>query len=348
MSEAPLRHAGGMRSALPRSKSAAAIAIAGSLALGVSACGSSAKKPDAQASQGGSTLAAVWPLTGEPVTGQLPKYPVVAVKIPNTSEASPQAGMADADMVSEELVEGGITRLAVFFYSKIPSLAGPVRSMRASDIPIVRPLHATIVSSGAAPVTLHRLTRAGVPFFTGGTGYFRDSGRIAPYNLMVHLKDLVKSLRPAKEAATPYLPWGQESDFTGTVAAKSIAVRMSGFRTSLWKWAGNHYVNTNSYAPAGSQFLPDTVLVLRVKEGNAGYLDPAGNPVPETKMTGKGQALVFHGGKLERGIWSKDSVDAPLNLTTKTGAAMKIPAGHVFLELTPINKDGGGVSWTKR
>ncbi len=329
-------------------RTAACVAVAGTLALGATACGSSSsKKPDAQASEGGSTLAAVWPLTGEPVKGQLPKHPVVAVKIPNTREASPQAGMADADMVSEELVEGGITRLAVFFYSKIPALAGPVRSMRASDIPIVRPLHATIISSGAAPVTLNRLTRAGVPFFTGGTGYFRDSSRVAPYNLMVHLQELVKTLRPAKKAAAPYLPWGQESDFTGTVPAPSIAVKMSGFRTSLWKFTGGHYVNTNSYAPAGQQFLPDTVVVLRVREGDAGYLDPAGNPVPETKMTGKGKIFIFHDGKMQKGIWSKASVDAPLELTTKTGEPMKVPAGHVFVELAPINKDGGGLAWSK-
>ncbi len=37
----------------------------------------------------------------------------------------------------EELVEGGLTRLAVFFYSQVPDNAGPVRSMRASDIGIV-------------------------------------------------------------------------------------------------------------------------------------------------------------------------------------------------------------------
>jgi len=331
-------------------RSVAVVAVAGTLALGAAACGSSSsdKAPDAQASEGGNTFAAVWPLTGEPVTGKLPKRPIVAVKIPNTAEANPQAGMADADMVSEELVEGGITRLAVFFNSKIPDLAGPVRSMRASDIPIVRPLRATIVSSGAAPVTLNRLTRAGVPFLTGGTGYFRDSGRVAPYNLMVHLKELVGSLRPAKKAATPYLPWGEESDFTGTAKARSIAVKMSSFRTSQWKYTGKHYVNTNSYAPAGQQFLPDTVLVLRVREGDAGYLDPAGNPVPETKMTGKGKVLVFHDGKVQRGVWSKASVDAPLQLTTKAGAEMKVPAGRTFIELTPVDKDGGGLSWTKR
>ena len=40
------------------------------------------------------------------------------------------------------------------------------------------------------------------------------------------------------------------------------------------------------------------MLVLRVEVGDAGYLDPAGNPVPETKLEGTGEAMLFHDGRL--------------------------------------------------
>ena len=50
-----------------------------------------------------------------------------------------------------------MTRLAVFFYQQLPEVAGPVRSMRASDIGIVKPAHGVIVASGAAPPTIGRL-----------------------------------------------------------------------------------------------------------------------------------------------------------------------------------------------
>ena len=63
----------------------------------------------------------------------------------------PQVGLSDADLVTEELVEGGITRLAVSYYQTIPENVGPVRSMRATDIGIVQPLKATLVASGGAP-----------------------------------------------------------------------------------------------------------------------------------------------------------------------------------------------------
>lgn len=318
------------------------------LLIGLSLAGCGAKKdsePQAQDTQGGSTLAAVWPLTGLPAGNKTPRHPVLAVKIPNTAESYPQVGMSQADMVSEELVEGGISRLAVFYYSKVPALVGPVRSMRASDMGIVKPLRAVLVSSGAAPPTLHRLSRARIPFYTGGTGYFRDSSA-SPYNLMVHLRELVATMKKKAVVPPSYLPWGAESDFSGGKRARQIAVRFSAGHTTEWKYAGGKYINTNSYAPANDRFNPSTVLVLRVREGDAGYLDPAGNPVPETIFHGKGALLLFHKGKVVRGNWSKKRLASPLVLSTKKGP-VKVPAGHVWLELAPVNQSGGNVSWTK-
>ena len=60
------------------------------------------------------------------------------------------------------------TRLASFFYSKIPDDVGPVRSMRATDIGIVKPVDGQMVTSGAAGVTINRLKGAGVEVLRRG------------------------------------------------------------------------------------------------------------------------------------------------------------------------------------
>jgi hypothetical protein len=327
--------------------------LAVSLSLVLAACGhdksdsSSDKKPQSQPVQGGEKLAAVWPLTGEPVTGTTPPRPVLVTKIDNSSDSRPQVGLRKADLITEELVEGGITRLAVFFYQQLPDVAGPVRSMRASDIGIVKPAHAVIVASGAAPPTLARLRHNKITFFGGGgPGYYRDGSRIAPHNLMVHMRPLARSVRKKAIVPASYLPWGKESDFTGVAPASSLQASFSRSSTTLWKFQGGKYVNTNSNAAAGDRFSPDSVLVLRVREGDAGYRDPAGNPVPETLYFGKGPALLFHGGKLERGTWTKKSRKTPVNLSTATGT-MKVPAGHVWIELVPMNRFGGRVTFAK-
>jgi hypothetical protein len=83
-----------------------------------------------------------------------------------------------------------------------------------------------------------------------------------------------------------------------------------------------------------------------VKVGDAGYRDPAGNPVPETHFTGKGKAMLFHDGRLVRGTWSKAGLDSALKLSTKSGR-LEVPAGHTFIELVPVG-NGGNVTFTKK
>ena len=70
------------------------------------------------------------PLTGLPVEGDDDSeqtHPVLVTKMDNTSASSLQIGLGSADLVVEELVEGGLTRLAAFYYADLPDNVGPVR-----------------------------------------------------------------------------------------------------------------------------------------------------------------------------------------------------------------------------
>ena len=331
--------------ALP-TRSLIAVGLAGSLAMAGCSAGGTAHEdadsaPGAQNTAPGSTISAQWPLTGLPRKGAVPKHPVMVVKIDNTSSSSPQIGLGKADLVTEELVEGGSTRLAVFYDSALPKAVGPVRSFRATDIGIVQPAKAVLVASGGAGPTVRRMADAKIKTFTeGATGFYRDGGRSAPYNLFMNLPVLAKTLSPAGQTSS-YLPWGTAEDFPRGRKAGTIAAQFSGGHTTNWQYKGGAYANLNSFAAAGDQFRPESLLVLRVKVGDAGYLDPAGNPVPETHFTGKGPAMVFHGGRMVRATWIKDGYNAPLGLRTKAGE-LEIPPGKVWIELVPAT--GGNVT----
>lgn len=307
---------------------------------------SSEDKPDTpqQTLEDGTVISATWPLTGLDARGDEEvalDHPVMVTKIDNTSSSSPQQGLKDADLVVEELVEGGTTRLAVFYYSHLPEVVGPVRSMRASDLSIV-PKGAEIVTSGAAPVTIKRIKDAGLTFYNeGAKGFFRDSGRSAPYNLFSRLRDTT-SLATTDEPARPedYLPWGSAKDLPKGKPAKGVDANF-GNHTTSWRYDGKGYVNDNSFAAKGEQFPTDTVLVMRVKVGDAGYKDPSGAPVPETKFEGSGPAQLFHGGRVINGTWTKKGLDGAIQLATK-GGDLTVPAGHVWIELVP--EAGGSVT----
>ena len=319
----------------------AAALVATSLVL--AGCGGDEEAPNdegpaAQEIAGGSTLDSTWPLTGLPVSGDesaAQEHPVLVTKIDNTDASAPQVGLGSADMVVEELVEGGLTRLAVFHYSELPDEIGPVRSMRASDIGIVSPADASVVTSGAAGKTIARIKQAGIPFFQeGAKGVYRDTGRSAPYNVFANLNDVVAGVDQEATRPDDSLTWGDAKDLPRGQRANTVAASFSGGHTTNWQFQDGTYRNLNSFAAEGDEFLADNVLVLRVRVGDAGYLDPAGNPVPETMLEGKGAAMLFHDGRLVRGTWSKDGLDDQLTLSTKAGK-LTVPAGRTWIELVP-------------
>jgi hypothetical protein len=155
----------------------------------------------------------------------------------------------------------------------------------------------------------------------------------------MHLDRLAASIKGSDPVPT-YLPFGAERDLPRGKPAKGLSAVFSGGHTTSWTYADGRYTNQNSFAAAGDRFTPDTVLVLRVRVGDAGYLDPAGHRVPETKLTGTGKALLFHGGRVVRGTWTK-SLTSTVSLRTAKGR-LSVPAGHTWVELVPAN--GGRVA----
>jgi len=80
------------------------------------------------------------PLTGLPVGDQnkLERRPI-AVKISNYPRGiRPQWGLSFADLVYEYYHEAGLTRFFALYYGTDVSEAGPIRSARFTDIPLVR------------------------------------------------------------------------------------------------------------------------------------------------------------------------------------------------------------------
>jgi hypothetical protein len=300
----------------------------------------------------GTMLNATWPLTGLPVTDHqsaAQKYPVYIAKIDNTAASDPQYGLSKADMVTEELVEGGITRLAVFFYSRMPDKVGPIRSMRATDVGIASPVKAQLVTSGAAPYTYTALKRAGVKWIDMNNPNVKRVTDGSHDYLHSVVADLAKVSAAAKGAAArpeDYFPWGGESSFPGRKRAGSIAAKFSAARTDEWQFKGGKYVLQNNYMASGDEFTPATVVAAMVKTSIAPYLDPAGNPVPVSHFNGKGKAWIFHGGKVVKATWVKKTEHSPVKFTLPKGTSLTLPAGKVWLELVPEN--GGSVTFTKK
>ncbi len=309
-------------------------------ALVLTACSSDAPPPAEDPSEGeAAELVETSALTGLVLEDGRPANPVFVVKIENTSSGAPQTGLSAADLVVEELVEGGLTRLAALYYTRLPDSVGHVRSLRGTDAGIARPVNGRVVATGGAGPSIQQLDRAGVPILAedrGRPGFSLDPAKSAPYNRLVDLKRMakdVKNVQPEQPFFTFAEPDADADLGADARPATSATVRFSASSSTQWSYADGTWKRTNGHAR--EEFRADNLIVMYCPVGDAGYVDPAGNPVPETTCDGSGKAMVLRDGKALDLTWTKKNAKAATAFETADGTPYAVSPGKTFLELVP-------------
>ncbi len=309
-------------------------------ALVLTACSSAAApKVDDPSTGEAAELVETSALTGLVLEDGRPKNPVFVVKIENTSSGAPQTGLSEADLVVEELVEGGLTRLAALYYTRLPDSVGHVRSLRGTDAGIARPVNGRVVATGGAGPSIQQLDRAGVPILAedrGRPGFSRDPARSAPYDRLVDLRAMAKDVKNV-QPEQPFFSFAEpdaDADLGADARpATSATVRFSSSSSTQWTFADGTWRRTNGHAR--EEFRADNLIVMYCPVKDAGYTDPAGNPVPETICDGSGKAVVMRDGKALDLTWSKKDARAATAFETADGAPFEVSPGKTFLELVP-------------
>ena len=186
------------------------------------------------------------PLTGFEIGSSEVSGPSIAVKIDNTSSGRPQVGIAAADIVFEELVEGGVTRYLAVFHTAIPEEVGPVRSGRPQDADLVRALGGVFVFSGVGNANVREIIRGtdlqlvehdtsgGTP---DGELFFRSSRKPAPWNLHISAAELASSYSAPDAPVQQFIYESDPAQASAPLAgedAQSIRVGFSNGVESLW------------------------------------------------------------------------------------------------------------------
>jgi Protein of unknown function (DUF3048) N-terminal domain/Protein of unknown function (DUF3048) C-terminal domain len=293
-----------------------------------------------------------WPLTGVPVDAVADR-PALAVKIENSVDTRPQTGLGAADLVWEQVVEGGITRFVAVYHSNLPPEIGPVRSIRPMDPAIAAPLHGLLAFSGGVPTYVTAARSAGLQVLSqdsGAEGFRRTTTRRAPHNVYAVPQTLVAQA-DAAHGAPPAAPFDHPAAGRQPTAvavgkpASTLALTLSGVAHPRWTWnaAEGRWLRAEGSTPAveagGRRIGVTNVVVLRVDVVTTNARDPAGNPVPETILTGRGQALVASGGHTVAASWSKPGTGDRVTLTGADGAPVTLAPGTTWVELVP-NRTG--------
>jgi len=318
------------------------------LGLMLSSCSRGADGPEGQQEAEGEIefSGQTSPLTGLK-QASVPENPVYYVKIENTNGGEPQYGANQADLMIEELVEDGATRLIGLFHSDLPAKIGHIRSARTTDIALSQPVNAAIIASGSAQKTRDDILGEPIPFYVwdwrDGDGWSTDPDKDAPYHVLLDLKAMDKAV---KRTATPkqnYFTFSQgPADDDITKRTTNAAVKFSSKTTTRWSYNGGTWQRSPERAAAGQEYKTDTVVVVFAKVVEAGYNDKSGNPVPETVVEGSGRAVILGDGTATEATWNKPTAESTMTFTSKAGNALGLKPGHVWLEAVPR---GGSVTY---
>jgi hypothetical protein len=133
-------------------------------------------------------------LTGEDIEPGSLARPALSAKVDNAPTARPQIGLDEADIVFEELVEGGITRYVAIWHSRLPDQVGPLRSVRPMDPEIVSPFGGIFVFSGGVGQFVAMIRQAPVLALQEGNSpaFYRSNEKPAPHNLLLKASELVE------------------------------------------------------------------------------------------------------------------------------------------------------------
>lgn len=296
------------------------------------------------------------PLTG--VVANTPQdwqtRPALAIKVGNSNAERPQAGIDRADVVYEEIVEGGVTRFLAIFLTNQSTRIGPVRSVRTVDHKILQPLEGLFGYSGGVPPVIAELRSTPGVSDVGanvvGAAYRRDSNRDAPYNLYTSTDPLwgARTGEPP-DPLFEFLKSDEDLGAGGEEAANEVKLSFAGNGSQVryvFDSQIGRYKRYNADAPHTAEGEGDgvhlaftNVMVQMVSTSRGSTIDRAGEISTDIKMLGSGAAALFRGGKALRGRWERPSVGEETRFVSNSGEVMKLAPGTTIVELVPEGRE---------
>jgi len=252
-------------------------------------------------------------LTGAAV----PDGPTLVLKVDNSRKSLPHVGLAAADVVYVQQVEGGLTRIAAVYSTKLPESVVPVRSARETDTELL-PMYGPVAFGFSGSVSsVHAKVRAAglvdVSADRGPAGYNRVSGRPAPYNLAATPSSLIKRAEgsvPPKDVGFRFGALLANGRPTTAVTARFPAAKI-GFvydaTTKRWVYTLDGRKDQTPDGPSAA----DNVIVQSVSVETLKRSDVSGASVPFTRTVGRGKALILRDGHAFSVTWERPSTSAP-------------------------------------
>lgn len=290
------------------------------------------------------------PLTGLKVTFDASRVRPVAISVDNISAATPQSGIALADIVIECMVENGISRLILITnkYEGNTEVFGPVRSVRDYMVSLSAAFGTLLVGAGYSPTGYTSITENAIDYIDGVhdryamSGFFRDPARYEKSGYEHSLMITGQGIR-ALAAHNNYslaanvrevFRFSDSAAIAGSDATHAVLTYSSYQQVQLiYSRKENAYYRyqygTKAHidAASGEQLSFTNVFILFADSAPIEG-DTEGRITVEVTGTGSGYYLC--GGKYIPITWTRAGFSSPFSFTSDSGS-FGVAAGKTFI-----------------
>ncbi len=299
----------------------------------------------ANASSTSLSLGPPCPLSGVSTRrGTVPQRPAVAIKVDNYPDARPQSGLDKADVVFEEPVEGGITRLVAVFQCNQAPLIGPIRSAREPDVAIIDELSRPIfVHVGGIDPIIALINSANDDNLDCCQSSIIEHvpGRYAPFDTYTSTS-AIWGLYPARKTPpSPIFTYSRSVSGVGAITA-SARIPFSSTNDNTWQWnpaAGQWMLSIGGTAATllgGGQIGVTNVVIMTVDTWTGPWVENSeGAHEVEVDPTSGGPVEVLRNGVSISGTWSRSSISQPARLEGSDGTPITLAPGETWVEMVP-------------
>ena len=277
-----------------------------------------------------------------------------AVMINCHNGALPQAGLNNAYIVYELMVEGGITRMMALFKDKDVDKIGSIRSARTQYLDYVYENDAIYIHAGGAEDATKRIANEGIndvdvdgaygirdtslnrawehKLFTT-TNLIKKGATDKGYRLTTDTKSLLNYTTDEIDPTT----------YQGSSIANNVSIKYSDYRTSNYTYdsSSKTYLRSmnstkNTDLVTGEQYKVKNILVYAVNYSS--YCDHGYCLYQKIDNVGTGEGLYITDGYSIPIIWEKSSKNAKTIYKLKeTGKELELNDGNTYIQIYPTS-----------
>lgn len=269
-----------------------------------------------------------------------------SVMIENYPESRPTAGLANASLVYEAIVEAPITRfLAIFSTTETVSKIGPVRSARPFYVDWAKEFDFPYLHVGGSNDALDLLNKSydfDLNEFYNGQYFWRDRGRVAPHNVYTSSTTVKEAIADKKwDIIDLTQGWSFKADEKKELRPLSQVIKIdyANYEFNIsWQYdqAKNDYVRILKDRVVtdenGDEIHARNVAIMYTESK---VIDSYGRR--STKTEGEGKAIIFRDGIAVTGTWKRVDQNSRTRFFDELGKEIQFNVGVTWIEVIPTH-----------